>query len=67
MMYAAPRKNANGECSIRPWRIGTNSASRLGICSSSRPIGSGRSSHGTQPAWLARGTSARACLPRAVL
>ena len=29
MISAAPRKNANGEPSIRPYRIGTSSGTRL--------------------------------------
>ena len=40
MINAAPRKNANGETSIRPYRIGTSSGTRETACSSSNPTGS---------------------------
>ena len=36
---AAPRKNANGEASIRPCRMGTSSATRPAACSSSTSSG----------------------------
>ena len=56
----------NGETSIRPYRIGTSSGTRLLACSSSSAIGSGRFAAGSQPLWLLRGTSLRAALPRAL-
>ena len=64
MIRAPPRKNENGEASIRPYRIGTSSGSRDTACSSSRPIGSRRSGNSIA-AWLERGTSALAAFPRA--
>ena len=65
MMSAAPRKNVNGEISIRPWRIGTSSGTRVASCSSSRAIGSGRSGDGVHRPWADRGASWRAAFPRA--
>ena len=46
MIAAAPRKNVNGDTSIRPYRIGTSSCTRVRACSSSSAIGSGRSGAG---------------------
>ena len=47
MISAAPRKNVNGDTSIRPYRIGTSSGTRVRACSSSSAIGSGRSGAGS--------------------
>jgi hypothetical protein len=61
---AAPRKYANGDAAMRPYRIGTRSATRvLAYCSRS-VIGSGRSGGGSHWAWLERGTCSRCCSPR---
>ena len=46
MISAAPRKNVNGETSIRPWRIGTSSGTRSTACDSSSSTGSGRPAAG---------------------
>ncbi len=46
MIRAAPRKKVNGETSMRPYRMGTSSGTRLAACSSSRATGSGRSGSG---------------------
>ena len=40
MIAAAPRKKVKGEASIRPWRIGTSSGTRLLSWSSSSLTGS---------------------------
>ena len=65
MTAAAPRKKASGERSMRPYRIGTSSGTRVRACSSSNPTGSGRSGAGSQSACVERRTSARAAFPRA--
>ena len=65
MSSAAPRKKVNGEASMRPYRIGTSSGSRVAPCCSSRPTGSGRSAAGSNTRWLVRGAVTRAALPRA--
>src|SRR6476661_5504537 len=65
MISAAPRKNANGEASIRPYLTGTSSATRFSPCSSRRAIGSGRSCAGAHAPWLDRGAPTRAAFPRA--
>jgi hypothetical protein len=62
---AAPRKNANGEASIRPLRIGTSSGTRVAACASRMATGSGRSAAGCQPACPERGHASRAARPAA--
>jgi hypothetical protein len=47
MSSAPPRKNANRDCSIRPYRTGSRSAIRDAACDSSRSTGSGRFGAGT--------------------
>ena len=64
MISAPPRKKVNGETSIRPYRMGKSSGTRVAACCSSSSIGSGRPGAGAQSACDARGTSARAALPR---
>lgn len=54
----------NGDTSIRPYLIGTSSGTRVRACASSSWIGSERSAGGSNTAWFARGTVARASLPR---
>ena len=54
----------NGVSIIRPYRTGTRSGTRAAPCDSSSATGSGRSAGGFHSAWLSRGTSARAALPR---
>lgn len=39
MIAAPPRKNANGDSAMRPYRIGTNSATRDSACAVSTSIG----------------------------
>ena len=63
--YAPPRKKANGDTSIRPYRIGPSSGRRVCACSSSRSMGSLRLGAGSQAACAERGSSARAAFPRA--
>ena len=46
MISAAPRKKVNGDTSIRPYRIGTSSGTRVSACCSSSSIGSGRRGDG---------------------
>ena len=55
----------NGETSIRPYRIGTSSGTRVAACSSSRPTVSGRFFDGSHSPCERRVTSARAAFPRA--
>ena len=50
---------------MRPYRIGTSSATRVRACSSSKPTGSGRSTAGSQSPCAERRTVARAAFPRA--
>ena len=51
MTSAAPRKNANGDTSIRPYRIGTSSATRELACDSSKATESRPfRQHSSQPA-----------------
>ena len=59
MTAAAPRKKANGEASMRPWRMGTSSGTRVTACRSRMPTGS-RPGAGLHSAWPERGDSARA-------
>ena len=54
----------NGVSIIRPYRTGTRSGTRAAPCDSSSATGSARSAGGFHSAWLSRGTSARAALPR---
>ncbi len=61
---AAPRKKANGDSSIRPYRTGTSSGTLDSACRSSNARGSGRFAGGSNTAWLSRGAAARAALPR---
>ena len=61
---AAPRKKANGDDTMRPWRIGTRSGSRVSACSSRMAMGSRRFGAGSHRPWLERGTRLRADLPR---
>ena len=56
----------NGETSIRPYRIGTNSGTRVFAWRSSNSTGSARVDSGSNTACPARGTSFRAALPRAM-
>ena len=42
MTAAAPRKKANGEAAIRPYRMGTSSGIRVTACSSRISSGSVR-------------------------
>src|SRR3954447_4684525 len=63
--YAPPRKNVNGETSIRPYRSGTSDGSRVCACSSSSSTGSLRPTDGSNAACDERGTSVRSALPRA--
>ena len=63
MTAAAPRKKANGDDAMRPWRIGIRSGSRLSACSSRMAIGSRRSGAGSHAACQARGTRWRRALP----
>ena len=65
MIAAAPRKKANGDTSIRPWRIGTSSGMRVAACSSRTVTGSGRVADGSQSAWARLGVVFRAALPSA--
>ncbi len=65
MTAAAPRKKANGDTSIRPWRIGISSGTRVAAWPSRISTGSVRSVAGSQRPWLDRGTSRRAALPAA--
>ncbi len=64
MISAAPRKKANGETSMRPYRMGTSSGTLVAACSSRRSIGSGRPAAGRQFPWDERGACRRADLPR---
>ena len=61
---AAPRKNVNGETSIRPCRIGTSSGTLVSAWASSRPTGS-RSGAGSNTVCASSGTFARIALPSA--
>ena len=61
---AAPRKNVNGDTSIRPCRTGTSSGTRDFSCSSSSPTGS-RDGSGANSACDSSGAAARASFPRA--
>ena len=54
---AAPRKNVNGDTSIRPCRIGTSSGTRVAPWSSSIATGSRRPGRAPIPRAAARGTS----------
>ena len=65
MIAAAPRKKVNGVASMRPWRRGMSSLTRVAACCSSTWTGSGRSFAGRQSAWLERDTADRAALPAA--
>ena len=65
MILAVPREKLNGETSIRPYRTGTRSGSRVAFCASNNPTGSGRSVAGAHLAWLAGGVRLRASLPLA--
>ena len=65
IINAAPRKNANGEVSIRPYRIGTNSGTRDRACDSRSSTGSGRAELSGNTASSAHGTLVRAAFPRA--
>src|SRR6516162_8847046 len=68
MIAAAPRKNANGDCDILPYRIGRSSFMRPLLLESTRILmGSGRSLRGCQPAWLCLLTLVRSSLPAAAL
>src|SRR5439155_2830039 len=60
-----PRKNVNGETSMRPYRIGTSSGTRVCACSSRSSTGSRRSRGGSHSPWVERDTSPRAVFPRA--
>ena len=63
--YAPPRKKENGDTSMRQYRIGPSSGSRVCACCSRRSIGSLRLGAGSQAACAERGNSARAAFPRA--
>ncbi len=65
MIAAAPRKNANGEASIRPWRIGTSSGTRVASWASRMATGSERLAVGCHSAWREREMTARAARPAA--
>src|SRR5208283_5506154 len=62
----APRKYANGDTSIRPWRTGTSSGTRDSAWRTSSPIGS-LDAAGEKSPWDASGASSRAALPAATL
>ena len=64
MISAAPRKNANRDASIRPYRTGTRSAIRESACDSSSATGSGRSCGATNSASADLGSTDRRPLPR---
>src|SRR5664279_6652070 len=64
MIAAAPRKKVNGLASIRPYRIGTSSGTRLAAWASNREIGSGLVPL-VVSAWSASGIDRRAALPAA--
>ena len=66
MTSAAPRKKVNGDTSMRPYRIGTSSGTRVVACRSSSATGSGRSAAGSKAPWEERGARARASLPSAI-
>ena len=67
MIAAAPRKKANGDATMRPWRIGTRAGVRVFACSRSSATGSARSGAGAHFACEERGATERAALPRAAL
>ena len=50
MIAAAPRKNANGDGDMRPYRIGSSSGTRVSAWLSRIPTGSARSAGGLQSA-----------------
>jgi hypothetical protein len=61
-----PRRNANGEASMRRQGSGTRSASRSLPCSSGKATGSGRPAAGDHSACASRGTRFRSPLPETV-
>ena len=64
MIRAAPRKNANGDACMRPWRSGTSHGMRAAFWSTTSWTGSDRVVAGDQSPWADRGTAARAARPR---
>ena len=50
MTTAAPRWNANGDDTIRPYRTGSSSATHAGSCRPSNSTGSARNSGGSNTA-----------------
>ena len=54
-----------GEASIRPYRIGTSSGTRVAACRSSTSTESRSTVDGGSVAWLDRGISSRTALPLA--
>lgn len=64
MIAAAPRKKAKGEASMRLYRSGTNSGTRVRACCRSTSTGSGRPASGTHLPCAERGVSARAFRPK---
>ena len=65
MTIAEPRRKANGDAAMRPWRIGTSSGMRDLACCSSSEIGSGRLGAGFHAPCPERGTMARNPFPAA--
>ena len=62
MTAADPRRNANGDCSMRAWRTGTSCGIRVLACS--RRIRKGSTPRWrTNSPWLDRGTDSRSALP----
>ena len=45
MTTAAPRRNANGDAAMRPWRMGTSSGTRPVAAASTTAIGSRAAGH----------------------
>ena len=65
MIAAPPRKKGNAEATIRPWRIGTSSGTRVASWLWSVFSGSGRFGTGSHSPWRERGTRRRAARPAA--
>ena len=62
---AAPRRNVNGDSSMRPCRIGISSGTRVASCAVRTATGSGRSGAVGSSAWLSSGARVRAARPAA--
>ncbi|MGB3638890.1 MAG: hypothetical protein WBA39_15140 [Rivularia sp. (in: cyanobacteria)] len=63
---AAPLRNAKGDISILPYRIGTNSSNRPWLDSFSIATGWGRLGAACHSPWLDLGTRSRSAFPIAM-